>query len=64
MGGGQPTIIETEPGLRDEPAIIEIVPALPAADRNPQRHEVALSALQAHPLVRAILPPVLLQIAA
>lgn len=31
-------------------------------DRDPQRHEAALSALQNHPLVRAILPPVLLEL--
>jgi len=32
-------------------------------DLNPERHEAALSALQSHPLVRSILPPVLLQLA-
>ena len=31
-------------------------------DRNPNRHEAALNALQGHPLVRTILPPVLLQL--
>lgn len=31
-------------------------------DRNPERHEAALNALQKHPLVRAILPPVLLEL--
>jgi hypothetical protein len=31
-------------------------------DLNPERHEAALSALQRHPLVRAILPPILLQL--
>lgn len=33
-----------------------------AMDRNPERHEAALNALQKHPLVRAILPPVLLEL--
>ena len=58
--GAQPALIDN----RSSSVGGEIVPALPAAaaDRNPQRHEAALSALQAHPLVRAILPPVLLQI--
>lgn len=32
-------------------------------DRNPARHEEALTALQSHPLVRTILPPVLLELA-
>lgn len=31
-------------------------------DRNPERNEAALTALQKHPLVRAILPPVLLEL--
>lgn len=31
-------------------------------DRSPERHEAALAALQRHPLVRAILPPVLLEL--
>ncbi|MBX9925624.1 MAG: S8 family peptidase, partial [Hyphomicrobiaceae bacterium] len=31
-------------------------------DQNPDRHEATLSALQNHPLVRAILPPVLLEL--
>lgn len=33
-----------------------------AIDRDPDRHEATLSALQNHPLVRAILPPVLLEL--
>lgn len=58
--GGHPALIENRSGQVGG----EIAPALPAAaiDRNPQRHEAALNALQAHPLVRAILPPILLQI--
>lgn len=38
----------------------EISPA--SMDRNPERHEATLNALQKHPLVRAILPPVLLEL--
>ncbi|MHC2543391.1 hypothetical protein ACVINY_004103 [Sinorhizobium meliloti] len=39
-------------------------PALTATsmDRDPARHEATLNALQSHPLVRAILPPVLLEL--
>lgn len=36
--------------------------AAPLVDRNPDRHEAVLNALQQHPLVRAILPPVLLEL--
>lgn len=56
----QPPLIDN----RSSPVGGEFGAALPAArvDRSPERHEAALSALQAHPLVRAILPPVLLQI--
>lgn len=58
--GSQPALIDN----RSSPVGGEITPALPVAvtDRNPDRHEAALNALQAHPLVRAILPPILLQI--
>jgi len=38
------------------------LPAFAQIDQNPERHEAALSALQQHPLVRAILPPILLQL--
>lgn len=38
------------------------LPVSAQIDQNPERHEAALSALQQHPLVRAILPPVLLQL--
>lgn len=40
-------------------------PALPPSDidRRPARHEQALNALQKHPLVRAVLPPVRLELA-
>lgn len=56
----QPALIDN----RSSPAGGEIAAALPATpfDRSPDRHEAALNALQAHPLVRAILPPILLQI--
>ncbi|MBL0929477.1 MAG: S8 family peptidase [Alphaproteobacteria bacterium] len=36
--------------------------SLSSIDRNPRRHEEILNALQKHPLVRAILPPVLLEL--
>ncbi|GAA0304874.1 S8 family peptidase [Rhodovulum strictum] len=36
--------------------------SLSSLDRNPERHEATLNALQKHPLVRAILPPVLLEL--
>ena len=36
--------------------------SLSSMDRNPERHEATLTALQKHPLVRAILPPVLLEL--
>lgn len=43
----------------------DISPAPPAAkvDQSTKRHEMALSALQKHPLVRAIRPPLQLQLA-
>ena len=58
--GDQAALIDN----RSNPVGGEIAPALPVAvvDRSPKRHEAALSTLQAHPLVRAILPPILLQI--
>lgn len=36
--------------------------SLSSVDRNPERHENTLNALQEHPLVRAILPPILLEL--
>lgn len=56
----QPALIDN----RSNPVGGEIAASLPTAtvDRSPDRHEAALNALQQHPLVRAILPPVLLQI--
>ncbi|MFZ2983202.1 S8 family peptidase [Sphingobium xenophagum] len=58
--GVQPALIDN----RSSPVGGEIAAVLPASgvDRSPDRHEAALNALQAHPLVRAVLPPVLLQI--
>lgn len=43
----------------------DAAPAFPPSniDRRPARHEQALGALQKHPLVRAVLPPVRLEIA-
>jgi len=56
----QPALIDN----RSAPVSGEIAAALPATtvDKSPDRHEAALNALQTHPLVRAILPPILLQI--
>lgn len=58
--GAQPALIDN----RSSPIGGEITASVPlvAVDRSPERHEAALNALQQHPLVRAILPPVLLQI--
>ncbi|MFK3888831.1 S8 family peptidase [Sphingomonas sp. NPDC079357] len=58
---------DTRPALidnRSSPVGGEIATALlpNEVDRSPDRHEAALGALQDHPLVRAILPPILLQI--
>lgn len=56
----RPALIDNRSGVSGG----DISSILPAADpdRNRGRHEAALSALQGHPLVRAILPPVMLQI--
>jgi hypothetical protein len=58
--GAHPALIDNLSGLSRGDVSIP----LPAAsiDRSSARHEAVLSALQGHPLVRAILPPVLLHI--
>ena len=57
--GDRPALVDNRSGLARRDA----APSPPAPiDRDPERHEAALSALQRHPLVRAVLPPVLLQL--
>ncbi|MDF3181180.1 S8 family peptidase [Mesorhizobium sp. P17.1] len=53
-------LLDNRTGAAGGDAGLEIRPS--AMDRNPERHEAALNALQKHPLVRAILPPVLLEL--
>jgi hypothetical protein len=53
-------LIDNRAGVAGSDAGIEI--RVYSIDRNPERHEAALNALQKHPLVRAILPPVLLEL--
>ncbi|WGM40909.1 S8 family peptidase [Caulobacter sp. NIBR1757] len=70
---GRTPVLELQITRADQPALVDNRPELTRADlaptpppapidRDPDRHEAALAALQAHPLVRAILPPVLLQL--
>ena len=54
-------IVNSGIGLSTGEATPPVGPA--EADLNPNRHEVALSLLQAHPLVRAIRPPIQLTLA-
>ena len=53
-------LIDNRAGVAGSNSGLEI--SLSSMDRNPERHETALNALQKHPLVRAILPPVLLEL--
>lgn len=53
-------LIDNRAGVAGSDSGLEI--SLSSMDRNPERHETALNALQKHPLVRAILPPVLLEL--
>lgn len=53
-------LIDNRTGLERNDAIQTVGYSL--IDRNPERHEVTLNALQKHPLVRAILPPILLEL--
>jgi hypothetical protein len=53
-------LIDNRTGVAGSDAGVEIT-AFPM-DLKPERHEAALNALQKHPLVRAILPPVLLEL--
>lgn len=53
-------LIDNRAGVAGSVSAFEI--SLSSMDRNPERHEAVLNALQNHPLVRAILPPVLLEL--
>lgn len=53
-------LIDNREGVAGSDSSLQI--GTSAMDRNPERHEAALNALQKHPLVRAILPPVLLEL--
>jgi hypothetical protein len=56
-----PALLDNRAGL----GVTDVVPSPPpaAVDDDPRRHDAVLLALQNHPLVRAILPPVRLQVA-
>jgi hypothetical protein len=53
-------LIDNRAGVGGSDAGLEVTAS--SMDCNPERHESALTALQKHPLVRAILPPVLLEL--
>ena len=53
-------LIDNRAGIAGAASGLEIT--LSEVDADPQRHEATLNALQRHPLVRAILPPVLLEL--
>ncbi|MBP2490887.1 hypothetical protein JOH50_006683 [Rhizobium leguminosarum] len=70
---GRTPVLEVQLTRDDQEAVVndrsgiirgDVVPRLAPAqiDLNSGRHEATLSALQQHPLVRAILPPILLQL--
>lgn len=58
--GDQPALVDNRTGLLRS----DLVPATIQApmDLDPARHDAMLERLQAHPLVRQVLPPVLLQL--
>lgn len=58
--GAHPALIDNLSGLSH--GDVSLAPAPASIDHNTARHDAVLSALQGHPLVRAILPPVLLHI--
>lgn len=58
--GKQPAILDNRSGLASSDVALLPYPA--PIDRNIERHDAVLSALQQHPLVRAILPPIRLQV--
>ncbi|RWK76782.1 S8 family peptidase [Mesorhizobium sp.] len=53
-------LIDNRTGVAGSDSGLEVTTS--SMDYNPERHEAALTALQKHPLVRAILPPVLLEL--
>ena len=55
-----PALLDNRSGLAR--GDVALPPALAAIDRDVERHEAVLNSLQQHPLVRAILPPVRLQV--
>jgi hypothetical protein len=57
----EPALLDNRPSLFAPDGTVDEATAAPV-DRDPQRHEAALSALQDHPLVRTILPPIRLQL--
>lgn len=58
--GEQPALVDNRSGIaRGDGAAL---PAPATIDPRPERHEAVLSALQQHPIVRAVLPPIRLQI--
>lgn len=58
--GEQPAILDNRTGLAR--GDVAMVPSPAAIDRNVERHDGVLNSLQQHPLVRAILPPIRLQV--
>jgi hypothetical protein len=58
--GGERALIDNRVGLARGDVGVQLAPV--EIDRSPERHEAALIALQRHPLVRAIRPPVQLQL--
>lgn len=57
---GQPPLLDNRAGLALSDTTVPAVQA--SVDRDAGRHEMVLNALQNHPLVRVILPPVRLQL--
>ena len=58
--GAQPALLDNRTSLIRSDLIPAPAPA--AVDLDPVRHETVLNRLQEHPLVRAVLPPILLQL--
>ncbi|MDR6773317.1 S8 family peptidase [Azospirillum sp. BE72] len=58
--GTQPALVNNRTGLTSSDLAVR--PESAPIDLNADRHEAVLNKLQEHPLVRAILPPVLLQL--
>ncbi|MBC9208195.1 S8 family peptidase [Roseomonas aerophila] len=60
--GTQPALVDNRSGLARTDAMPSLFSTPGEPDTNPARHEAALTALQNHPLVRTIHPPILLQL--